>query len=188
MAAARKNKTTKRRGLPPIVGARKTTGEKKQRAGEKGGERKEGGFFLAKGWIADREKEPVHALLHSTCVTWVDRLTRQGDFCVALKRLARLQPTIRQYSVRDTPDGVSARARRGRPGGMGRNLANSRGAAHRTALRASAFIPRIRIYRDPSFSPLFPLDALSPPARVFLDNGNRGYEPWSNIRSRGGTF
>lgn len=31
-----------------------------------------------------------------------------GDFCVAVKRLARLQSTIRQYNVRDTPGAVSA--------------------------------------------------------------------------------
>lgn len=41
------------------------------------------------------------------------------DFCVAVKRLARLQSTIRQYNVRDTPGAVFA----GRTGGekrMGR--------------------------------------------------------------------
>lgn len=31
---------------------------------------------------------------------------RARDFCVAVKRLARLQSTIRQYNVRDTPGAV----------------------------------------------------------------------------------
>lgn len=33
---------------------------------------------------------------------------RARDFCVAVKRLARLQSTIRQYNVRDTPGAVFA--------------------------------------------------------------------------------
>lgn len=49
----------------------------------------------------------VHAsaVLCGMCVTWVDRLTRTRDFCVPVKRLARLHPTIQQYNVHDTPDG-----------------------------------------------------------------------------------
>jgi len=51
-------------------------------------------------------------------VTRVERSTRAraGDFCAAAKRLARLQSTIRQYDVRDTPGAVFAR-RRTREGG-----------------------------------------------------------------------
>lgn len=33
---------------------------------------------------------------------------RARDFCAAVKRLARLQSTIRQYNVRDTPGAVFA--------------------------------------------------------------------------------
>lgn len=40
-----------------------------------------------------------------TCVMWEDRLTRAR---FAVKRLARLQTTIRQCGVRDTPDEASA--------------------------------------------------------------------------------
>lgn len=45
---------------------------------------------------------------------------RARDFCVAVKRLARLLSTIRQYNVRDTPGAVFAgrtREREGRKGG-----------------------------------------------------------------------
>lgn len=41
---------------------------------------------------------------------------RARDFCVAVKRLARLLSTIRQYNVRDTPGAVFAGARRERAG------------------------------------------------------------------------
>lgn len=44
---------------------------------------------------------------------------RTRDFCVAVKRLARLLSTIRQYNVRDTPGAVFAGTTRGREGREG---------------------------------------------------------------------
>lgn len=52
---------------------------------------------------------------------------RARDFCVAVKRLARLQSTIRQYNVRDTPDAVFAGIAGGREGCKGGYARGRRG-------------------------------------------------------------
>lgn len=44
---------------------------------------------------------------------------RARDFCVAVKRLARLQSTIRQYNVRDTPGAVFVEREEGRKDAKG---------------------------------------------------------------------
>lgn len=75
-----------------------------------------------------------------------------GRGSVAVKRLARLQATIQQYNVRDTPDGAL------RVGGWSRhwNLANSRGGLPH---------PCVCFHLDSTlgaqFSPCFPADALN---------------------------
>lgn len=51
---------------------------------------------------------------------------RARDFCVAVKRLARLLSTIRQYNVRDTPGAVFAGAMSGREGREGDQAAGVR--------------------------------------------------------------
>jgi len=54
------------------------------------------------------------------CVTWVERLTRAREgLCVAVKRLARLLSTIRQYNMRDTPGAIFAETMIGREGREG---------------------------------------------------------------------
>lgn len=118
------------------------------------------------------------SVLRGMCVTWVDRLTRTRDFCVPVKRLARLHPTIQQYNVHDTPDGDFVGWRGGSAARGGRadtrrrntreqkgwissrhwNLANSRGMpCHTPVLLVFAYgFLRVNASRATPFSSLDP--------------------------------